>query len=216
VVVSAGASVTAATLSADWVGKLRDRLDQDGYEFVNAGINGNTSADLLRRLDSDLIACQPDAVTLLVGTNDVRDGVPLARYREDLNTILDRLRAGMSARIAVLSLPPLGEDLDGAMNQRLTGYNDVIKELAEAPGVADLPLHERLVDLIRQHGDGQPYDFSFGRSYGAALDHYVFGKSWDEIADGNGLRVLTDHVHLSDRGGAVVAELVADWLCTAR
>src|SRR3712207_2281363 len=46
VVVSAGASMTQGTLGGDWVGALRGRPELAEYEFVNAGINGNTSADL--------------------------------------------------------------------------------------------------------------------------------------------------------------------------
>ncbi|MGW0182860.1 SGNH/GDSL hydrolase family protein, partial [Nocardia sp. NPDC003345] len=59
VVVAAGASMTQGTLGADWVGALRARPEFSGYRFINAGINGNTSADLLERLDSDVLGCHP-------------------------------------------------------------------------------------------------------------------------------------------------------------
>ena len=42
-----------------------------GYEFINSGLNGNTSLDLLGRLD-EIVQCQPDAVSVMIGTNDVR------------------------------------------------------------------------------------------------------------------------------------------------
>ncbi|MFC7103334.1 GDSL-type esterase/lipase family protein [Nonomuraea rubra] len=73
-VVAAGASMTQGSLGADWVASLRASFPT--YEFVNAGNNGDTTADLLNRVDTDIVACRPAAVTLLIGTNDVRNGVP--------------------------------------------------------------------------------------------------------------------------------------------
>lgn len=55
VVVAAGASMTRGTLGADWVGALRARPEALGHELVNAGVNGNTAADLLERVDSDIV-----------------------------------------------------------------------------------------------------------------------------------------------------------------
>ena len=135
------------------------------YEFVNAGINGNLAWNVLQRLDG-IVACRPDAVTLLVGTNDVlgtlgpswettyrrqqhiRRTPTLAWYRESVGAILDRLRAETDARVAVLDLPPLGEDLDSETNGRVRAYNAALLEVAAAAGVPVLPLHERLVALL--------------------------------------------------------------------
>mgnify|MGYP002620280487 CR=1 FL=1 len=215
VVVAAGASMTQASLGADWVGALRDRLGPDGFEFVNAGVNGNASADLLARLDDDVLACKPDAVILLIGTNDIRDGVPIDAYEAALQSIMDKLtRTG--ARVAILSLPPLGEDLNSAANHRLSAFNDVIEQVAYDYKATYLPLHERLVEVIRQERPaGKPTgSFSFPLALRTAFEHYVLRRSWDEVAAGNGLTVLTDHIHLSDRAGAIVEELVAHWLTT--
>ncbi|MBE1486394.1 SGNH/GDSL hydrolase family protein [Plantactinospora soyae] len=217
VVVAAGASMTQGTLGADWVGALRDRPEHQGYEFVNAGVNGATSADLLHRIDTDIVACRPTAVTILIGTNDVRDDVPLDRYRQNLGAIVDRVKAGTTARIALMSLPPLGEDLNAEINQKLTGYNAAIKETAARTQVDYLPVHEQMVDLLRQRGgDPTPYDFSFALAFGAATQHYLFGRSWDEVARNGGRELLVDHIHLNNRGGAIITELAAQWLSAGK
>ncbi|MGW2324701.1 hypothetical protein ACWC5C_02910 [Streptomyces sp. NPDC001700] len=36
--------------------------------------------------------------------------------------------------------------------------------------------------------------------------------SWDEVARDNGLELFVDHIHLSDRGGAMITDLAARWL----
>lgn len=211
VVVAAGASMTRGTLGADWVGAVRDR----GHRVVNAGVNGHTTADLLARVDADVVACRPDAVTLLIGTNDVRGDVPLAEYRDNLGAIVARVRAGTTARIALLSLPPLGEDLDGDLNVKLRAYNAAIEETATETGASYLPVHERMVDVLREEGgEPTPFGFDFGVAYLAAAEHYLLGREWDEVARDNGLRLLVDHIHLGDRGGAIVADLVDAWLST--
>ncbi|AXB43329.1 SGNH/GDSL hydrolase family protein [Amycolatopsis albispora] len=213
-VVGAGASMTQGTLGGDWVGALRGRPEFGGYEFVNAGHNGDTAADLLARLDTDVVACHPAAVLVLVGTNDARDGTPLERYRADLTAITERLRSATTARIALLSLPPLGEDLSTEINHKLSGYNTVIKETATRAGVDYVPVHERMLGLLGPESTRQPYDFSFPLALTAATRHYVLGQSWDEVARSGGRALLVDHIHLNDRGAALLTDLAANWLTT--
>jgi hypothetical protein len=55
-------------------------------------------------------ACKPSAVTILIGTNDCRSG-PIDAARGNLSEILPRLSRETQARIAVLSIPPLGEEI---------------------------------------------------------------------------------------------------------
>ncbi|UBU13562.1 SGNH/GDSL hydrolase family protein [Nonomuraea gerenzanensis] len=212
-VVAAGASMTQGSLGADWVGALRAAFP--GYELVNAGSNGNTTADLLERVDTDIVACRPAAVTLLIGTNDVRNGVPLDDYRANLRAIVDRVKSGTGARVALMSLPPLGEDLGAPINRTLTGYNAAVKDLAAETGSDYLPLHERMADVLR-HGTRSPYGFSFPLAFTVAAQHYLLRRSWDEIADAGGRELLVDHVHLTDRGGAIVTELAGGWLTGLR
>lgn len=216
VVVAAGASMTRGALGADWVGALRERKEFGGHRFVNAGVNGNTSADLLGRLDTDVLDCHPDAVIVLVGTNDVRDDVPLATYRKNLTALIGRITTAGTGHVALMSLPPLGEDPDDEVNRRLAGYNRVIAETAAAAGIDHLPLHERIADLVRQHGDPSArYDFGFTLAFAAAAQHYLFGRSWDQVAHSRGSDLFVDGIHLSDRSGAVVTDLTARWLETA-
>ena len=41
------------------------------FEFVNRGIVGNQTADLLARVDEDIVAVDPDVISILIGANDV-------------------------------------------------------------------------------------------------------------------------------------------------
>ncbi|MFB4315899.1 SGNH/GDSL hydrolase family protein [Actinomadura sp. 21ATH] len=212
--VAAGASMTQGTLGADWVGAIRERYPR--YEVVNAGINGDTSADLRERVDSDIVACRPAAVALLVGTNDVRGEVPLERYRANLTAVVERVKATTGARVALLSLPPLGEDLNAPINRVLAGYNAAIKDIAARTRIDYLPVNERMAELLGRSGRArQGYDFSFFAAFTAAAQHYLLGRDWDRVAEAAGRELLVDHIHLSDKGGAIVTGLVGPWLASA-
>jgi lysophospholipase L1-like esterase len=52
VVTCLGDSNTHASLASSYVAMLRDRFGPQGYEFINAGVNGQTSAGLLDRISS--------------------------------------------------------------------------------------------------------------------------------------------------------------------
>ncbi len=233
-VVCAGDSITHATVSGDYVAMLRERFGGQGCEFVNAGLNGHLAYNLLQRLD-DIIACKPDVVTILIGTNDVNATYNDARaktyirdfklpqtptqdwYRENLDTILTRLKNETSAKLAILSLPVLGEDRDSAINQRIIAYNGVIQELADKHGAAYLPLHERLTAMLddKKRQPRLRYDGRLWLVYMATVRRYALGQSWDTVSERNGFYVLTDHIHLNDRSAQVIVELVGEVLAEA-
>jgi acyl-CoA thioesterase I len=103
----------------------------------------------LQRID-EVIRCQPDIVTLQAGTNDVnatynafwartyrrQQRIPqtptLDWYIECVEGIMARLQSQTSARIAVLDIPMIGEDLDSDMNSRVDAYNQALRRVAAA------------------------------------------------------------------------------------
>jgi acyl-CoA thioesterase I len=228
-VVCAGDSLTAGRISADWVGLLAERLGPQGYEFVDAGVNGNLAWNLLQRLD-EVIACDPDVVTLLIGSNDILatlSPVHEARFRrhqrlperptlewycENIERILDRLGAETRARLVVLELPLFGEDLGSEQNRRVVRYNIALHERCERRGVPCLPLHRRLAELLPAGHRAPPGAGSTGPMVAAAARRLLLRQDWDTISAEQGLRLLTDHVHLNGTAATVVADLLTDAL----
>lgn len=142
-----GDSLTQGTISSDYVALLRERFGGAGYEFVNAGTGGNVSYGLLGQLEQ-ITACEPDFVTILIGTNDAnftlypffasRNTFPertsLAGFRANLTTAVRRLRTETTARVALLSIPPLGEETNSPINRGVAEYNAVLRDLALSEG----------------------------------------------------------------------------------
>lgn len=232
IVVCAGDSLTHGIFSANYVTLLQQRLGTSGYEFVNAGINGNLAYNVLQRVD-DIIACQPDAVTLLVGTNDVNATInaefasryqkeqhlpqvpTLAWYRNNVAHILERLQATKTPHIAVLSIPMLGEDLGSDINARINACNAVLRELAAEKQVTYLPLHERLVSALPLKHTPPPYAGKpiFGLAF---LKKVVLHQPWSAVSKENGLYFLTDQIHLNEKGAEIIATLISEFLLTSQ
>lgn len=215
-VVCAGDSHTHASLSSDYVAMLRATHDRRRYAFINAGQNGNTSRDLLRRL-SEIVSCEPDAVTVLIGTNDARTGFPKTAersFQQSLSALVSGLRSQTKARIALLSIPPLGEDFAGEINRGIDRCNAVIRRVADESDADYLPLGESLRSLIERSQSRSllPFKLRAGLLLGAAVQRYIFRRNWNVIAARRGFAIHTDQIHLNDRAGGTTADLIGNWL----
>lgn len=62
------------------------------WKVINAGVNGDTSADVLARVD-DITAQNPDLVLLGVGGNDVLRRIPSETTRANINTTIETLQS---------------------------------------------------------------------------------------------------------------------------
>jgi len=88
---TAGFGVAAGS---NYPSKLERALRARGYDVTvrNSGVNGDTTAGGLARLNSAVPSGTAIAIVFF-GRNDVRFGVPAARMRSSLDAIVARLRA---------------------------------------------------------------------------------------------------------------------------
>jgi lysophospholipase L1-like esterase len=206
-----------------------------GFRFINQGIDGDLAWNGLERLDR-VIAENPDFVSILIGTNDVNATMSernRVRYRsfnqlptepsiewyaDNLSRIVQQLQTETQAKLALLSLAVIGEDLQHEANQKVELYNDVIRTIAREASVAYLPLHERMVAYLHEHeGDRASLpprlEYRDGlHNIGNAVALHASGLSWDEVSHRNGLLVTTDGLHLNSKGAGMVADLIGEWL----
>jgi lysophospholipase L1-like esterase len=204
VIVCAGDSLTAATLSADFISVLGERFPS--RQFVNAGINGDTSKGLFKRAE-EILACGPDEVTILIGTNEVRISEDATPYIQNIDAFLSKLG---TCQVALLSIPPLGEDPRSEMNQRIARWNAALRSVAEKRSVKYLPAFEEISQLL--DGPEKPFKLRISLLLSSAIRRYLFRQKFDDIARAHGYTMLGDRIHLSDRSGAIVADLISKWL----
>ncbi len=154
--VALGDSYTIGT-SVDHADRFPDRLvaalraGPGPLELVaNLGVNGYTSADLIREELPALDALEPSFVSVLIGVNDVVQGVPLAVYERNVSTILDDLLRRLPARaIVTVSTPdytvtPAGADFGepSVRSAAIRAVNDALRGLALERSIAFVDIHD--------------------------------------------------------------------------
>ncbi len=222
-----GDSLTLGRISADYVGLLQIR-NQGRLRFSNAGVNGDQAAMARNRLGPALDRCQPRALLVLIGTNDVNNlagetepaSVDSAlfsienpdSFRSSLRAMLRRARAAGVERVGVFTIPPIGEDLATPANDRVRRANTVLALEAGAADARILPLYERMSQILEQRTPRTTC--AGGRAYVevAAFQYYLFGRSWNEISDSLGFALSTDCMHLNDRAALLMAGLAESFL----
>jgi hypothetical protein len=134
-----------------------------------------------------------------------------AWYRTNLENIVQILQMKTRARIALISIPPIGEDRQHIAYLRSAQYCRIILETARKMGVSYLPLHEKM-DRYLMKNPHQPrvsYDDGPRRvMIKMLLSHFILGKSYDRIADENGQHLLIDILHPNGRGASMIADLI--------
>ncbi|MFO7976871.1 MAG: FAD-dependent oxidoreductase [Candidatus Hydrogenedentota bacterium] len=165
-IVCLGDSITAREYPA----RLEARLGN--YDVINAGVGGNTAAQGLERLDTDVLVHDPAAVIVLFGTNDsvmTSAGTyrtPLDAYEETMREIVNRCRDA-GAKVIVCTLPPIVPepyfarhpkeyyDAEGGLEAVLSRYRDAAKRVAQDTGAALADINEALAeDAVAMFPDG--------------------------------------------------------------
>ena len=231
VAVCVGDSITHGTVSCNYVDILSGRDRLRGYTFVNAGINGELAYNVVQRADG-IMACNPAVITILIGTNDAAASLSadnqklyakdmnLPRlpdsdwYRENLQLLIQKFKTGTRARIAVFSLPPIGEARGSSAYKRAQEYSKIVKEVALSEKVTYLPLNERMDEIIAKRGikNTPVYDENMYLMFKGIIQHYLLGLSYDEIASSNSYLFITDTLHLNCVGAALMADMIENFV----
>jgi len=144
--VALGDSYTIGT-SVEPADRFPDRLVRAVPEFAlvgNLGVDGYTTADLIRDELPALDRLAPEFVTLLIGVNDVVQGVPAEVYEENVVEILDALLARLPAdRLVTVAIPdytvtPAGADYGDPDDQHdgIVANNAIMARLARDRALA--------------------------------------------------------------------------------
>jgi len=117
-----------------------------GVRVLNAGVSGNTAGDGLRRLQPDVLAHQPDLVLIAFGLNDMKNGVPLSRFEEDLSNIVGQV-SGSAAQPVLLTTTRLQRGASMLARVNPAPFNDSIRTLAEERSIPLVDVNDQFKGL---------------------------------------------------------------------
>lgn len=116
------------------------------FEFLNYGIGGNQTCDLVSRWQTDCIDIQPDLVSILIGVNDVwhrsdtKNWLPHEKFRENYRFLLEEIKTKTKAKIMILE-PFLIDVPDKAFFREDLDFKiDIVRALAREYADIYIPL----------------------------------------------------------------------------
>ncbi len=222
-----GDSLTHGTLSENYVDILSQRIKRDELfiDIINAGMNGNHSSDVLDRV-ADIIMCHPEFIVILIGTNDAvafidqntasvfsrcknRHPSTLTFFTSNLNSLVTRLQSIKDVKIALLSLPPIGENLNHPVAKACISFSKAIRDLAEQLSVEYLPLHELMIEYLNHYPAQPKYDYDKrNRVFMISLFKRILGYNSQKISEALGFRLHIDFFHLNHTGATMIADMI--------
>jgi lysophospholipase L1-like esterase len=122
--------------------KLSVAAVHDKIVVTNAGYNGNNTADLLLRLDKDVLSKHPQLVVLMIGTNDMlnlRNMLSVKEYEENYQKLISLIKK--HSKLILMTIPPVNSEYilkredpkvyqNTSPQAKVDSANAVIRELA--------------------------------------------------------------------------------------
>lgn len=166
---------------------LEEKYPNVEFEFIDLGISGDQTKDLVNRLQSDFVDINPDVVSILIGINDVwhhateKDWIENEVFEERYRTVLTALKEKTNAKIMMMEpfLIPVQDKL--FFREDLNPKIDIIRKLAREYADVYLPTDGLLASAF------------------IGNDPLAFAE---------------DGVHPSDMGAEFIAKLYTDYIST--
>mmetsp|Transcript_1794 Transcript_1794/g.4243 ORF Transcript_1794/g.4243 Transcript_1794/m.4243 type:complete len:347 (+) Transcript_1794:69-1109(+) len=215
-----------------------EKIFADPLWVVNAGQNGIGSHNILKERVNGCMNCYPDYVLILIGTNDVRamykpswaktmvstwklpEAPNLKNYEHNLRGIIDFIQEdSINTQIGVCTLPPMGENLEAPANDWVRKANVVIEKTVNSydQKVSLVPLYEQFESILEKKPNKQKslsVDYFLPIATAMCGIFYLLPGffTWNTMSKPFGNLLLSDGLHLNERGKDVLVETVLEWL----
>ncbi len=142
-----------------------------GKSYINRGISGQTTPQMLLRFRADAIDLKPKVVVILAGTNDIAGNtgtMTLEDTARNLTSIAELAKAN-NIRVVLASVLPVNDRVknkEGVLfiqtrsrpNEKITAMNDWLKKYAAESGLIYLDYYSATADEKGTLKDGLSYD----------------------------------------------------------
>ena len=228
IVVLIGDSLTHGNVQPSWVNSMRKKMGED-FEFINAGINGETTNDVLNRIN-EILACDPNIATLLIGNNNLMGSFErnernykkskqvewsINGFENEYRMIVKRLIEN-DIKLAVSSLMSYGEEIGSVEFERTREYSKIIKKIADEFSLYYIPLFEEIEKYLIEKGGNTNLPKIENDSL-IMLQNFMIKKillkqSWDKISTDSRFKVTLDHIHFNNYSANLMESMVSEFI----
>lgn len=228
IVVLIGDSLTHGNVQPSWVNSMRKKMGED-FEFINAGINGETTNDVLNRIN-EILACDPNIATLLIGNNNLMGSFErnernykkskqvewsINGFENEYRMIVKKLIEN-NITLAVSSLMSYGEEIGSDEFERTREYSKIIKKIADEFSLYYIPLFEEIEKYLIEKGGNTNLPKIENDSL-IMLQNFMVKKillkqSWDKISTDSRFKVTLDHIHFNNYSANLMESMVSEFI----
>lgn len=137
---------------------IMERYPDIDFDFINLGISGDRTEQLVARLDKDFIEVDPDVISIMIGVNDTwhfaqagSDWMPHEFFEKNYRCVLSKIKAETHAKIIMIEqflLPAEDKDYFRAdLNPKI----DITRRLAREFADVYIPLDGLFAKALLTH-----------------------------------------------------------------
>lgn len=154
---------TEAALGTGYVKHLHARLLSENFNnnffFINKGISGNITTQLLERLDEDVLSTEADTVFMMIGINDVWQRFEPTRkehwvleedYQQNIDSLIQQIK-NSGKELVILSPFFLELDKEDKMRALTDKYQNILQECAQRQNVDYIDIQENMDAYLEVH-----------------------------------------------------------------
>lgn len=135
----------------------------ENKSFINRGISGQTTPQMLIRFRQDVVSLTPKIVIILAGTNDIAGNTGPSTLNMIMNNIKSMTEIAISNKISVIlsSVLPVYDypwEPGLAPNEKIPVLNKMIEQYADENGILYLDYFSAMVDNRNGLKDEYTYD----------------------------------------------------------
>jgi lysophospholipase L1-like esterase len=157
---------------------------ESGPRFINRGVSGNRTGDLLDRYQNDFAALKPDLISILIGINDTwrrydsSDPTGAEKFERNYRSLLERIKRDLP-KASILIMEPFLLDSDPAKRlwrEDLDPKIQIVRNLAREFADALIPLDGILASYAA--GGVKDADMSADGVHPTSRGHGIIAGEW--------------------------------------
>ena len=176
-----GDSITIGSRSylgyPEYCGQHLSDKTKKSWNVVNHATSGFTTIDLVRSVDisaSNLRTCKPEVATILIGTNDLKNGTDISIFKTAYEQLVIKTQLIVGSKnIILLEIPELERGVmlpyNIEMNSLIRKYNEVINTISADRGLMVI----KLKSTAEQFYDGVYLNEEGSKDFGKQIAEYI-------------------------------------------